>query len=210
MAPPTKMAAPSSFIDCDLMEALSDELRVRIFAYLCLRAARSKEIAEALGVSLSSVRYRLEHLREGGWIAIDPKVRKRGNYYRANRAMVLPPEAWDRLPSLARHKLAAHMLRHLYADVGASISAGNTDRPDIKASLTPMVVDEIGRREVERVFDRTLRALAVVQKESDDRAEGAGGSAEPVASRTFGLLSFESSRDPAEGHRVSASMRLEF
>lgn len=209
MSSSPKFVAPRSYIDTDLMEALSDELRVRIFAYLCLHTAGSREIAEALGVSESSVRYRLEHLREGGFIGDDSSIRKRGRHFRAIRSMIIPPGAWNRLPGLARHKMAAHMLRHLYADIGASIAAGHFRRAGVHASLTPIVVDEIGSKEVERVFERALRELAVVQKESDDRVEAAGVAANPVTSRTVGLLDFESSRDPAEGDRASATMRLD-
>ena len=208
MATPARFSAPRSFIDTELMEALSDELRVRIFAYLCLHAAGSKEIAAALMVSESAVRYRLEHLREGGWIGDDPSIRQRGRHYRAIRSMIIPLGAWGRLPDLARHKLAAHMLRHLYADIGAATAVGHSSRPGIHASLTPMVVDEIGSKDVRRVLERALRELAVVQKESDDRVE-AGVTAIRLASRTVGLLDFESSRDPAEGDRASATMRLD-
>lgn len=202
------LLAPNSLIDTELMEALSDELRVRIFAYLCLNAAGASEIAAALGVSWHAVRYRLEHLRKGGWIADDPSVPGRGDHYRATRAMVIPPGAWDRLPDLARHKIAVRMLSDLYADAGASIAAGRFLRPGIYMSLTPMVVDARGRKDVNRVLERTLTELVGIQAECDQRLQSARSVECPETSLTIGLTGFESLRDPAEDARASATMRL--
>lgn len=203
-----KHSPPSSYIDTELMKALSDELRVRIYAYLCDRAAGPREIATALGERHSTVRYHVDQLRAGGWIGDDPSVPGRGGHYRAIRGMVISPGAWDRLPEPGRHKLAIHLLRGLYADAGASIESGSFLRSGAHLSLTPMVVDSQGKEDVERVLEEALRELAGIQRESDDRREAAGGSFRDGISLTAGLMGFESARDPGEGARAPATMRL--
>src|SRR6476469_561313 len=111
-------SAPSGFIDTGLMKALSDEIRVQIFAYLCDHTARMSEVAAALDLPPTVVRHHVRSLRNGGWIAVEHSVPKSGYHYRAIRAMLIPPQAWSRLPELGRHKLAAHMLRDLYSEIG--------------------------------------------------------------------------------------------
>lgn len=203
------LTAPSSLIDTELMEALSDELRVRIFAYLCLNTAGPKEIAAALRVGEPAVRYRLDHLRRGGWIGVDPKSEGRGHRYRAIRATVIPPEAWDRLPDLGRHKVAAQMLSQLYADIGASIQVGCFLRPGTHMSLTPMVIDALGRQDATRVLEDALEKLVGIQAECDARLRTARVTGSSETSLTVGLLGFESARDPAQGARASATMRFD-
>lgn len=203
-----KHSPPSAFIDTELMKALSDELRVRIYAYLCDHAAGVAEIAAAVGEGPSTVRHHIDQLRAGGWIADDPSVPGKGGHYRAIRSMVIPASAWDRLPEAAKHKLAIHILRHLYADAGASIEAGYFLRPGIHLSLTPMVVDAQGKADVRRVLERALEELLGIQGESDRRLQAARTGDGGATSLSVALLGFESLRDPAAGARAQATMRL--
>ncbi len=200
---------PSAYIDHELMRVLSDELRVRIYAYLCDHTAGPSKISDALGENKNSVRHHIDRLREGGWIGDDPSVTGRGAHYRAIRSMVIPPGAWDRLPAPAKHKVAVHMLRHLYADAGASLAAGRFIKPGIYMSLSPMVVDAQGQEDVKRILENALSELAGVQVESDHRRRLGGGSHSGAdTSLTVGLFGFESVRDPDAGARPSATIRL--
>lgn len=187
------------------MKALSDELRVRILAFLCENTAGPREIADSLGEKVTTVRYHVDELRKGGWIGDDPTILGRGGHYRAIRNMVIPPAAWDRLPEQAKHKLAVHILRHLYADVGASVEGGVFRESGVHLSLTPMVIDHRGQREVQRMLERTLADLTAIQRESDRRRTRGP---ENLTSLTVALFGFESMRDAAAGSRASATMRL--
>jgi DNA-binding transcriptional ArsR family regulator len=202
-----KHGAPGGFIDSGLMKALSDEIRVQIFAYLCDHTARMSEVAAALDLPQNVVRHHVTSLRNGGFIAVDPSVSKSGYHYRAIRAMLIPPNVWTRLPELARHKLAAHMLRDLYSEIGASSEAGFFLRPGLFMSLTPMVVDAQGQRDARHVLEEALKELAGIQRESDARRAAARTDKSGI-SMTAGLLGFESLRSPASGARPSATMRL--
>ena len=203
-----KHSPPSEFIDTELMKALSNELRVRIYAYLCEHTAGPREVAEALGENPNSVRYHVDQLRDGGWIADDPLVPGKGGHYRAIRSMVISPAAWDRLPEAAKHKLAIHLMRDLYADACASMEAGYFLRPGIYLSMTPMVVDAQGKDDTRRVLERALTELIDVQVESDRRMEAAGTGDASATSLTVALIGFESLRDPAVGTRAAETMRL--
>jgi DNA-binding transcriptional ArsR family regulator len=199
---------PGAFVDHELMRILSDELRVRIYAYLCDHTAGPSEVADVLEVNKNSVRHHIDRLREGGWIGDDPSVPGRGGHYRAIRSMVIPPGAWDRIPEPAKHKVAVHMLRHLYADAGSSLAANRFLRPGVYMSLTPMVVDAQGQRDVKQILEEALRELAGVQVESDHRRAKAGQDAGTEIPLTVGMFGFESLRDSDGGARPSATMRL--
>ncbi|HEU5106328.1 MAG TPA: winged helix-turn-helix domain-containing protein [Solirubrobacterales bacterium] len=203
-----RLAPPSSFVDTELMKALSDEMRVRIFAYLCDHTASVAELAAYLGAPESNVRYHVDELRNGGWIADDPSVLGKGFHYRAIRGMVIEPAAWERLPEAAKQKIAVHMLRNLYADAGASIAAGYMLRPGIYMSLTPMVLDAQAKGDARRVLERALKELLGIQTESDDRRRKDGADDSSATSLTVAMLGFESLRDPAEGARAQETMRL--
>lgn len=203
-----RLSPPSSFVDTELMKALSDELRVRIFAYLCDHTASVAEIAKVVGANESRVRYHVDELRNGGWIADDPSIPAKGNHYRAIRGMVIQAAAWERLPEAARHKVAVHLLRHLYSDAGASIEAGYLLRPGVHLSLTPMVVDAQAKDDARRVLERALEELQGIQTESDARLTAANTEDSAATSLTVALFGFESLRDPADGARAQETMRL--
>lgn len=97
--PPT--GRPSDFIDVDLMKALANELRVRIYAYLCEHPAGSPEVAKALGESKNTVRMQVAELAEAGWLEAMPSP-GRTKIYQARRPVMLPADVWDRLPEAVR------------------------------------------------------------------------------------------------------------
>jgi DNA-binding transcriptional ArsR family regulator len=199
---------PSSFIDTDLMKMLSDELRVRIFAYLCDHTATADEVAKALSEHPSKVRYHLKELRQGGWIADDPSIPGRGGHFFATRPSILSPSTWERLPEAARHRIAVKLMRLLFEDAAASMEAGYFLRPGAQVSLTPMVLDVQGKEDARRVVERALEELLVVQTQSDLRLEEGDRGDAAAGSFTVSCCAFESLRDPSLGARAPATMRL--
>jgi DNA-binding transcriptional ArsR family regulator len=203
-----KPPLPSTFIDTELMKTLSDELRVRIFAYLCDHTASATELARVLSAKLSRVRYHLDELRGGGWIAEDSSVSGKASHYRAVQGMVLPPSVWKRLPQAGRQRIAVRLLRLLYADAGASMAAGRFLDPDAYLSLTPMVVDSQGMEDARQVLEQALERLLGVQEQSDQRRKTTSQAESETTSITVALLGFTSTRDPAEGARASSTLHL--
>ncbi len=199
---------PREFVDIELMKALSDELRVRIYAYLCEHTAGAREVAEALGADNGVVRHHIGTLRDGGWIDIDPTAEGRGNQYRAARGMVIPFGVWERLPEAVQQQVAIRIMRLLYSDAASSMEAGFFLRPGVHASLTPMVVDAQGQRDAKRLLEGTVTGLGEIQDESNSRMKEAGRNNGQGVSLTVGLIGFESLRSPADGLKASQTVTL--
>jgi DNA-binding transcriptional ArsR family regulator len=207
---PTSAASATrkDFVDVELMKALSDELRVEIYAYLCEHVAGSKEVSEALGVDRGIARHHMNVLRDGGWIDAAADVPGREVAYRAVRQIVIPAAVWDRLPEAVQQQVAFRMMRALFGDVAESMEAGFFFRPGRHLSVTPMVVDAEGQREVKELLESNVGGLANIQRLSNDRMTAAGRSNGQAVSLTVGLIGFESLRDPAEGAKASLTKRL--
>lgn len=126
--PPTRQ--PSEFIEVELMRALSDEMRVRIWAYLCEHTAGAPEIAKAIGESQNGVRFHVGELASGEWI--EPVASSgRAQKFRARRQSPLPPGIWERLPEDLRQHVGVRLLRIFYTDAKESMEAGSFFRPGV-------------------------------------------------------------------------------
>lgn len=203
-----RRSAPREFVDTGLMKALSDELRVRVYAFLCEQTAGAPEVAEALDADKGMVRHHIGTLRDGGWIDVDPAAEGRANQYRAVRRMVIPANVWERLPEAVQQQVAVRIMRLLYSDAAGSMEAGFFLRRGVHASLTPMVVDTQGQRDTKALLERTVTGLLDVQEESNGRMNEAGRTDGQGVSVTVGLVGFESLRSPTEGVRASQTVTL--
>lgn len=200
------VAPQSDFIEVALMRALADELRVRVYAYLCEYEAGAAEVAKALGAPKNSVRYHVAELVQDGLIDADRTTR--GKKYRALRPAVVPTGVWDRMPSSLRRHVAVRMMRRLFADAGESMEAGLFFRPGVHLSLTPMVVDAQGQREVKKLLEATVDGLLAIQAESNTRMEESGRDDSQGVPLTVAVAGYEAQRDPAEGLKASQTVRL--
>lgn len=202
-----KAGQPSTFIDVELMDALSDPLRIRVFAVLCEQSASVVEVAGILGERDNNVRHRVRDLEALGWV--EPENEDvRGTKFRAVRRVVLPPGVWDRLPEAARQQVAVTIMRQLYADSRASMEAGLFVRLGAHLTLTPMVVDTQGQRDTKDLLEATLDALTVIQGESAKRMGGGGRGNGQATSLTVALAGFESLRTASDAVGAAQSMRL--
>ena len=201
-------SAPREFVDCELMKALADELRVRVYAFLCEQTAGAREVAEALGADNGMVRHHIGVLADGDWIDVDPMADGRAKKYRAVRRMVIPANVWERLPEAVQHQVAVRIMRLLYSDAAGSIEAGFFIRRGVHASLTPMVVDTQGQRDTKALLEGTVTGLLDIQEESNGRMAEAGRANGQGVSLTVGLVGFESLRSPSEGIGASQTVRL--
>jgi DNA-binding transcriptional ArsR family regulator len=202
--PPSRQDA--EFIDIDLMRILSDESRVRIYAYLSEREASRAEIQQALAIPNNKVRYHVVRLEDGGWI--ESRFAEGQTKYTATRPVVMPANVWDNLPTPVREHIAARIWKRLLVDVEESMDAGFFFGADVHLSLTPMVVDEAGRRQVKEWLESCVEGLIAIQHEADVRAKKAGSRDRELHSLTVLLTGYEAVRDPAQGIRASRTVRL--
>lgn len=202
--PPSRQDA--EFIDTGLMRILSDESRVRIYAHLCEREASRAEIQQALAIPNNKVRYHVLRLEEGGWI--ESRSAEGQTTYVATRPILLPADAWESLPTPVREHIAAKIWRRLLVDVEESMDAGFFFGDDVHLSLTPMVVDEEGRRQVKEWLESCVEGLISIQQDADARVKKSSRRDRELHSLTVLLTGYEAVRDPADGVRASRTVRL--
>ena len=202
--PPSRQDA--EFIDIDLMRILSDESRVRIYAYLCERQASRAEIEQALAIPNNKVRYHVLRLEDGGWI--ESRFAEGQTKYVSTRPVVMPADVWDSLPTPVREHIAARIWKRLLIDVEESMDAGFFFGDDVHLSLTPMVVDEEGRRKAKECLESCVESLIAIQHDADARAKKSNRRDRDLHSLTVLLTGYEAVRDPADGVRASRTVRL--
>lgn len=193
------------------MKALAHPVRIRVLAILAERIASPKEISKELGEGLSQISYHVTVLRECGLIVEDHKVPRRGavaHFYRAAAPTVIPPDAWDNLPSTLRQGISASILRELFDDASASMKAGVFDAPPGELSWTPLVLDALGVEEVGQLARDFLESVLAVQVKASTRLpKGKSKRAAVAKSATVFLASFLSARSPKNDKKASATKR---
>lgn len=207
-----RAARSRELVDHNLMKALAKRERVEALAILAERIASPKELAKETGEELSTISYHVRILRECGLIELDHMVPRRGaveHFYRAVDRTLLPPNAWDNLPSSIRRGTSIDILQEFFDDAMGSIEAETFDDPASDLSLTPLILDGEGLEEVARRTAAYLEDLLDVQAKASKRLEaGANGKgAAKKTSATVFLASFPSTRSPGEGKKASARKR---
>ena len=189
------------------MHALSKEERVRILALLCERVASPKEISEELNEGLSQVSYHVSVLRNCRLIALDGKVPRRGaveHFYRAAVPTLIPPDAWGHLPPAMLKTFSMGILQEFFEDASASIEAEVFDSPPGELSLTPLILDALGVKELGQLSRDFLESVLELQARADGRlAKGD----DKVSAATVFLASFLSARSPKDRKKASAAKR---
>lgn len=209
----SRLEEPSKdLVDCRHMHALTKPERVRILAILTERVASPKEISEELDTNLSGVSYHVTVLRKCGLIVEDHEVPRRGaveHFYRATMSTVIPPDAWDNLPSAMRKGISTAIVREFLEDASDSMEAGIFENPPGEVSWTPLILDLRGVERIGLLTRNFLESVMEVQVEATQRlsAREDGAAAEDVTSMTVFLASFQSTRSPGEEKRASAAKR---
>lgn len=201
---------PRSLVDQDLMQALSNLLRVEIFAILLDRVASPKEVAAELDEHLPSVSYHVGVLRKCGVIEEDHTIPRRGaveHFYRTTQPVLIPPDAWDSVPPSMRKAVSVCILKEFFDDASASLEAGIFDEVG-DLSWMPLVLDKRGVEEVDKLSLEFVESVLKVQAEANKRLPDAKAKiAKDAVSATIFLANFLSARSPEEGRKASATKR---
>lgn len=202
---------PENLLDYKTMHALSNPKRVRILAILAERVASPKEIAAELDQALSQASYHVTVLRECGLAVEDHRVPRRGaveHFYRAVAPTLIPPGAWANLPPAVRKGISVRILRKFFEDASASLKAGIFEKSPAELGWTPLVLDERGIEDIDRLTRDFMQSVLDVQAETSKRLSKAREKqAKTAISATVFVSSFRSVRSPEEGKKAAAAKR---
>jgi DNA-binding transcriptional ArsR family regulator len=179
-------------VDQRVIKALAHPVRVLALAILNERIASPNEIAQELGQGVGHVSYHINVLKKCECIEMVDAVPRRGaveHYYRATSRAFIDAESWRRLPASVRPSLTATLLKDIFDDAGAALSAGTFDaREDRHLAWTPMIVDEEGWDEVNEAAAALLERVFEIQAASAERLTKAG---EPGVQISVASLAYE-------------------
>lgn len=180
-------------------KAFAHPLRVQILIILNERVASPNLLAQELDQSLNLVAYHVRVLEKYDCIELVDTKQRRGateHFYRATRRQFLTDSEWSRLPESLRPGLSGAMLKALFDDVEAAVSADTFDElEDRHLSRTPMVVDQQGWTDTAELLSETLDRILEIQAQSSERLATSGE--EGILSKVM-LLHFKSPDSEAE------------
>jgi DNA-binding transcriptional ArsR family regulator len=162
------------------------------------RVASPNEIAELIEERLPNVSYHVRALLDLGCIELVDTAQRRGaieHYYKAVVRPFFSDADWKRIPRSGRQAISDTALRVIWEDVSKAIRGGTFDaRPDRYLTHSPMVLDDEGWSELNRVLSE---AFAEVEKIESQSARRLRKSKEAGVPTTVVLMQFESPADDA-------------
>lgn len=160
-------------VNQDLVKSLAHELRAEILAILNERMASPNELAKELGEGLSQVSYHVKVLKDYNVITLVKTEPRRGaveHYYRATSRAYLSDRDWHELPASVRVGMSADLFQAVVDDAVASMEGEKFDeREDRHLSWTPLMLDERGWQETQKLLDETLKRILKINGESTKR-----------------------------------------
>lgn len=162
------------------------------------RIATPRELAAELGETVNNVTYHINVLKQLGCIELAEEREVQGgrvveHFYRAIKLQYFDAEGWERLNPHEKLEVVMPILRLISVDLNEAMAKGTYLEPDDNhLSRTPLVVDELGRLEVNEILDRALDELLEARERSAERI--AGSDAE-VYENKVAMLHFRSPED---------------
>jgi DNA-binding transcriptional ArsR family regulator len=192
-------ALPPHLLNPQFVKALAHSTRVHIMSVTNARIATPKELATELGETVNNVTYHINVLKRLGCIELAEEREVQGgrvveHFYRAVKLQYFDAEGWERLNPHEKLGVVMPILRLISVDLNEAMAKGTYLEPDDNhLSRTPLVVDELGRLEVNEILDRALHELLEVRERSAERI--AGSDAE-IHVNKVAILHFRSPEDP--------------
>ena len=187
-----KRAGSKRGVNQALVKSLAHELRAEILAILNERMASPNELAKELGEGLSQVSYHVKVLKDYEVIRLVKTEPRRGaveHYYRATSRAYLTDRDWHELPESVRVGMSADLFQAVVDDVVASMEGDKfDDREDRHLSWTPLMLDEKGWTELQKLLDQTLKQALKINTEAGKRL--AKSKEEPI-SASVAMIGYE-------------------
>ena len=179
-------------MDERLAKALSHPMRAHILGILNERVASPNELSELLDERLPNVSYHVRALHDLDCVELVRTAQRRGaieHYYRAVKRPFFSDKDWERLPRSARQAMSDVALQMVWEDVTAAIEQDTFEaRPDRYLTRSPLVLDEQGWAELNKLLGRLLKEAERIDKQSAKRL--AGSSDDSIETRLV-LMHFE-------------------
>lgn len=155
-----------------LAKALAHPLRVRILSALHQGISSPNQLAQELKEPLGNVSYHVKTLLEYDCIELVKTEPRRGaveHFYRATDRAFLSDSDWAKIPASARKGISGSIIESIGQSATAALAAGMIDRKDSHISETPLILDEEGWKELNKVLAETVKRSAAIQKEAAKR-----------------------------------------
>ncbi len=171
-APSGTASYPLTHFTVRLAKVLSNPLSMKIVKELNLREMSASGFYEKFGgaARLSDVNRRFKVLAEDGWLV---KVRtetggkRRGateHFYRAIGPAIFDTASWSKIPEPVRSTFSWRVFEQLAEQVREAMDARTFDaRPDRHQTWMPLILDEVGWRQVIASFDAAFHDLGPLQ-----------------------------------------------
>lgn len=175
-----------------LAKALAHPLRVSILTSLQKGISSPNQLAQELGEPLGNVSYHVKTLLEYDCVELVKTEPRRGaveHFYRATERAFFSDNDWAKIPASARKGISGVVLQSIGQDATQAMIAGTIDaRTDSHISQTPLLLDENGWTELNKVLADTLNRAIEIQEEAANRL--ADEKSDPISTR-LSMLHFE-------------------
>ncbi len=188
-------------IDQRLVKAIAHPLRVRILEVLSDRVSSPNQISETLETGLTDVAYHTRALDKCGCLHLVDTAQRRGateHFYKAMPDSFLGNPAWRGVPSAILPGVSGATLQTFIDKAAAAMAAGTLDgREDTMLRWLPLLLDQIGWKEVVAIMEETTEKVLAAHLRSQDRLESSRTATDDSISAVVGLASFETSGSQA-------------
>jgi DNA-binding transcriptional ArsR family regulator len=156
-----------------LAKALAHPLRVRILTELHKGISSPNQLAQKLGEPLGNVSYHVKTLLEYDCVELVKTEPRRGaveHFYRATERAFFSDSDWAKIPASARKGISGVVLESIGEGATAAMVAGTIEkRTDSHLSDTPLLLDEKGWKEMNKVLTEALNRGIEISEEAATR-----------------------------------------
>jgi DNA-binding transcriptional ArsR family regulator len=158
-----------------LAKALAHPLRVRILSSLHKGMSSPNQLAQELNEPLGNVSYHVKTLLEYDCVELVKTEPRRGaveHFYRATDRAFLSDSDWAKIPASARKGLSGSILESIGQSATDAMAEGTLEaRSDSHLSETPLLLDEQGWKDLNKILADAVKQAGKIQKEAAKRLD---------------------------------------
>jgi DNA-binding transcriptional ArsR family regulator len=180
-------------------------MRTRILRMLDERVASPRQLSRELDAPLQNVSYHVRELAKLDLIKLVRTTQRRGaieHHYRAVATPHISDAAWSELPTVVRQRMTAAGLAEIFKQVNDAATGGGFDSDDAHLSRTKLVLDDKGRKALNKELEAMLGRVEKLQAQAKQRL---GNDHASQRRMTLVLLGFDDVAAPDERPAKSRS-----